>query len=86
MTKEKMQKAQELNSKISSLDDKIKTLGKIENSAVQAIKICICEEYGESRLTFLKLKDEIEVGVVLHSLLEMCREKRDKLKDEFLAL
>lgn len=84
MTKEKMQKAQELDSKISSLDDKIKTLGKSESSAVQSIKISICEEYGEKRLTFLE--DEIEVGVVLNSLLEMCRKKRDRLKAEFLAL
>lgn len=85
MTKEKMQKAQELDGKISELDVDIKILEERLKTGINSIHLTICSEEGdEQHLTFLK--GEFDTGIIFRDLLEMYREKRNRLNDEFLAL
>lgn len=85
MTKEKMQKAQELHSRISELDVDIKILEERLKTEINSIRLTICcEDGGEQHLTFLK--GEFDTGIIFRDLLEMYREKRDRLEAEFLQL
>lgn len=84
MTKETMKRAQEIDSKISKLDGDIKILEDALKSAAISLRLTICEEYGERKMAFLK--EEFDTNAVLRVLLDMYREKREKLEAEFRAL